>query len=71
MENKILGKDYENQTTMMKLTGLKTRQAIWYRIKKLKDAGISVNTWYDSGRSPCWDREDADKIINYGKPVEK
>lgn len=60
-----LGVDYENMETILKETGKKTVQAIYYRISQLKEKGVIVDILYDRERKPYYLREEADKIINY------
>ena len=61
----ILGTDYETVETLFEITGLKNRQSLNYREKKLKERGNEVKKIYDSSRKTVYLRIEADKLINY------
>ncbi len=71
MKDLILGVDYENVYTILEKAGLKTLQALYYRISKLKERGILIKPKYDDNRKTCYLREDADKIIDYKEAPRK
>ncbi len=71
MKEKTLGVDFENVHTLLEKTGLKTLQALYYRISKLKERGVVIKPKYDDSRKTCYLREDADKIIDYKEAPRK